>query len=181
MKLERRNITTIINSCDSLFPPTKSFKTEKCPFEDERFDHDHPWIFSIFPLSRYRINFSFLFFFFFFRAELKKMAKGKRYLTCLFATILCFFFKGLKMSFFFFEDERFDHDVNIIVFHKLKRSYRLMIKGYMYAKRKLISHQLWSDIKILILFILFFFSYRSGKFFAFDNLRKNSRPHFYKV
>lgn len=31
-------------------------------------------------------------FFFFFKAELKKMAKGKRYLIYLFATILRFFF-----------------------------------------------------------------------------------------
>ena len=130
MKLERRNIITIINSYNSLFPLTESFKTEKCPFEDERFDHDHPWIFSIFPLSRYRINFSFLFFFFFFQSRVKKDGKGKTLFNMLICYNSVFLLQRIKNVFFFFEDERFDHDVNIIVFHKLKRSYRLMIKGY---------------------------------------------------
>lgn len=70
------------------------------------------------------------FFFFFFQSRVKKDGKGKTLFNMLICYNSVFLLQRIKNVFFFFEDERFDHDVNIIVFHKLKRSYRLMIKGY---------------------------------------------------
>lgn len=103
MKLKRRNIITIINNCNSLFPPIELQNRE---MSFRRWTIRSRSSVDIFIIS-FIYDIRLIFHFFFFRAKLKKTAKENviNMLICYNSVFL------LTKSMSFFEDERFDHDI----------------------------------------------------------------------